>query len=303
LSLSLPTELQRVIPDAVRRTMSQPDITSRISESLIAPLTKTVELEFSHTLSTTIVPTFQRLAVDAINKVVVEADQKQNETIRMLEDMHQQDSRKIEQLMSAVQSMSETIAGMAKSQSDMAKAQADFQDQVRQAQAEYSQSYDSTAAPTPQQPKPQPKPQKTPEQLEAEEIEGLLRSGRYEDGTIKWLQSKERQAELFDEVMVRYRYDPLPNLSQLVLLSVSAAVSVKFEHKIMERLSWLEGVLAVLDPMDGEIHEICHRIMVVVVQRLEQLYMNTAEKNMQNPILRKIPSIARRARELSAMCG
>ena len=65
----------------------------------------------------------------------------------------------------------------------------------------------------------------------------------------KWLQSKERQAELFDEVMVRYRYDFLPNLSQLVLLSVSAAVSVKFEHKVMERLSWLEGVLAVLNPM------------------------------------------------------
>lgn len=64
----------------------------------------------------------------------------------------------------------------------------------------------------------------------------------------QWLQSKERQAELFDEVMVRYRYDFLPNLSQLVLLSVSAAVSVKFEHKVMERLSWLEGVLAVLDP-------------------------------------------------------
>jgi hypothetical protein len=65
----------------------------------------------------------------------------------------------------------------------------------------------------------------------------------------QWLQSKERQAELFDEVMVRYRYDFLPNLSQLVLLSVSAAVSVKFEQKVMERLSWLEGVLAVLDPM------------------------------------------------------
>lgn len=49
--------------------------------------------------------------------------------------------------------------------------------------------------------------------------------------------------------MVRYRYDFLPNLSQLVLLSVSAAVSVKFEHKVVERLSWLEGVLSVLDPM------------------------------------------------------
>lgn len=48
---------------------------------------------------------------------------------------------------------------------------------------------------------------------------------------------------------MRYRYDFLPNLSQLVLLSVSAAVSIKFENKVYERLSWLEGVLAVLDPL------------------------------------------------------
>jgi hypothetical protein len=41
--------------------------------------------------------------------------------------------------------------------------------------------------------------------------------------------------------------------------------------------------------------------MVVVVQRLEQLYMSTAESTPQNQILRKIPSIARRARELSTM--
>lgn len=99
--------------------------------------------------------------------------------------------------------------------------------------------------------------------------------------------------------MVRYHYDFLPNLSQLVLLSVSAAVSVKFDHKVMDRLSWLEGVLAVLDPMDPEIHEICQRIMGVVVQRLEQLYMSVSVADHNNPILRKIPAIARRAKELS----
>lgn len=43
--------------------------------------------------------------------------------------------------------------------------------------------------------------------------------------------------------------------------------------------------------------------MAVVVQRLEQLYMSTAEKNMADPILRKIPAIARRARELSSMAA
>jgi len=47
--------------------------------------------------------------------------------------------------------------------------------------------------------------------------------------------------------------------------------------------------------------------MVVVVQRLEQLYMSTAEmsahqnQQLSHSILKKIPAIARRARELSAI--
>jgi len=283
LSTSLPHELRNVVPDAVNRALLQPDLLNRLSESLTHPLIQAVEREFSHNLHATLIPTFQKVAAETAQKAVFESERKQNETITTLQQMHLNDSRKIDQLMSTVKQLSETVSAMAKSQTE-------FQDQVRQAQADYSQA---NAAETTQQ--------KSAEQLEAEEIEELLRSGKYEDGTIKWLQSKERQAELFDEVMVRYRYDFLPNLSQLVLLSVSAAVSVKFDHKVMERLSWLEGVLAVLDPMDPEIQEICHRIMVVVVQRLEQLYMSTAESTPQNQILRKIPSIARRARELSTM--
>lgn len=41
--------------------------------------------------------------------------------------------------------------------------------------------------------------------------------------------------------------------------------------------------------------------MVVVVQRLEQLYITVAGASPQDTILRKIPSIARRAKELSSM--
>ncbi|KAI5852202.1 hypothetical protein BZA05DRAFT_337241 [Tricharina praecox] len=289
LAVSLPQELRAIVPNAVNQSLAQPDLLNRVTENLSRPLTQVVERELTHCIHNTMVPAFQKLAIETAQKAVTEAERKHNETITALEQMHRNDSRKIDQLMATVQQMAETM-------NNMAKNQAEFQEQVRQAQVEYYEHGGQAI-----------EPEKSAEQLEAEEIEDLLRSGKYEDGTIKWLQSKERQAELFDEVMVRYRYDFLPNLSQLVLLSVSAAVSVKFEHKVMERLSWLEGVLAVLDPMDPEIHEICNRIMVVVVQRLEQLYMSTAEtsehqnQQISHPILKKIPAIARRARELSAM--
>jgi hypothetical protein len=38
--------------------------------------------------------------------------------------------------------------------------------------------------------------------------------------------------------------------------------------------------------------------MDILIQRLESLYMAIAENNPHNPILRKIPPLSRRAREL-----
>ncbi|PWW72632.1 hypothetical protein C7212DRAFT_224220 [Tuber magnatum] len=294
LTATLPAELHSIVPEAMKKIFGQPEFMARIGEAISRPLAYSVEQEISKTICRSLVPTFKQLSDETAGRLIAEFDRKHNETIQTLERVHIQDTRKIEQLTNTVKSLVDVVQAMAKSQ-------AEFQDQVQRAQAEYVQAYEQTgeSGPAPMAPTPPPPP--TPEQLETEETENFLRNGKYEEGTIKWLQSKERQAELFDEVVVRYRYDFLPNLSQLVLLSVSAAVSIKFENKVYERLSWLEGVLAVLDPMDPEIHEICHRIMAVVVQRLEQLYMRTAEKNIADPILRKIPSIARRARELSSM--
>ncbi|TGZ77765.1 hypothetical protein EX30DRAFT_343837 [Ascodesmis nigricans] len=319
LAASIPGELRQCVPDAVNRALSHPDMLNRISDALAHPLSQTIEREFSHAMHTSLIPTFQNLAMETTRKSIAELECSHNDTIARLEHMRMQDAKKIDQLMSTIRHLSDTMSTMVKQQSD-------FQDQVRQAQEDFFAGQSAAAVPqraapepishhhhrpsqqypphqhTPRQyQQPVPPPHKTPEQREAEEIEELLKAGKYEDGTIKWLQSKERQAELFDEVMVRYRYDFLPNLSQLVLLSVSAAVSVKFEHKVADRLSWLEGVLSVLDPMDPEIHEICHRIMVVVVQRLESLYMAIQQNNQQDKMLRTISSIARRAKELSNM--
>lgn len=275
MGVALPNELRQIVPDAVNRTIGSPEFQDRVAASLNRPLTQSIERELSHSLHNNIIPAFQKLAFETTREAITETERKHNETIARFEQLRYQDSQKIDQLMGTVKTLSDNM-------NTLVKQQADFQDQVRQAQDDYFAGQSPSTAPTPkgqhqqqqqqgyhpqqhphQQPQPTPyHPQqhhghqahhqvqaKTPAQLEAEDIENLLKSGKYEDGTIKWLQSKERQAELFDEVMVHYRYDFLPNLSQLVLLSVSAAVSVKFEHKVAERLSWLEGVLNVLDPM------------------------------------------------------
>jgi hypothetical protein len=38
-----------------------------------------------------------------------------------------------------------------------------------------------------------------------------------------------------------------------------------------------------------------------IAQRLESLYMHIAEQNTQDPLLRKIPSLAKTARDLRAV--
>jgi WD40 repeat protein len=170
LSVSLPAELRAIVPEAINRTLSQPELLSRISDSLTRPLTQAVEREFSHCLHSSMIPAFQKLAVETAQKAVIETERKHGETLAALEQIHRADSRKIDQLMATVQQMAEAMSLMAKKQDE-------FQEQVRQAQAEYYEHGASQVL----------EAEKTAEQLEAEEIEELLRSGKYEDGTIKVL--------------------------------------------------------------------------------------------------------------------
>jgi hypothetical protein len=57
---------------------------------------------------------------------------------------------------------------------------------------------------------------------------------------------------------------------------------------------WLTSAL----PQDPDIREVAPRIMDILVQRLESLYMTIAENDMRDPLLRRIPPLSHRAREL-----
>lgn len=178
----VPAELHAVIPDVIRRTLSQPEFLARISDSIAKPLSQAVEEEMSRAMQTAIIPAFQQIAVQGAEKIVMEQERKQNETIAAMERVHQQDSQKIDQLMGVVKAMSDNITAMAKSQ-------AEFQEQVQRAQAEYVQAYEGDRGEQEVQahaPRvPTPPPQLSPEELEAQDIERLLRNGKYEEGTIK----------------------------------------------------------------------------------------------------------------------
>lgn len=130
---------------------------------------------------------------------------------------------------------------------------------------------------------------------------------------LQWLQSRQ-QAELFDNLFVRRNPSYLTQLSPIVALSVGVAVTSSMQTNVADRLAWLDVVLGSVDLrvratesgvyqrltflQEPELGEIAPRIMEVLTQRLETLYMTMAGNNPHDPILRRIPPLSRRAREL-----
>lgn len=125
-----------------------------------------------------------------------------------------------------------------------------------------------------------------------------------------------QQADLFDNLFVRLNPAYLTGLSPIVALSVGVAVTTSLQTNVAERLSWLEVVLQTVDlrvswflaatspssnvttAQDPDIREVAPRIMDILIQRLESLYMSIAENNPHDPVVRRIPPLSRRAREL-----
>jgi len=101
------------------------------------------------------------------------------------------------------------------------------------------------------------------------------------------------------------------------MLSVAVAVTSTLSTNIGQRLHWLEVVLQNVDPrvchayqnldnfsnisfQDTDLTEVAPRILDIMSQRLNNLYMSVVERNPHDPILRLIAPLARRARELIA---
>ncbi|QIX01390.1 hypothetical protein AMS68_006907 [Peltaster fructicola] len=136
------------------------------------------------------------------------------------------------------------------------------------------------------------------ESSEVQQLTELLNDGEYEQATIKWLQSPQ-QAELFDNLFVRINPVYLRQVSPLIALSVSAAVTSSFDSTVAKRLEWLSSVLDNMDINDPEIRDVIPKIMDVLITRLQGAYMQIAESQpTDQDILRKLASLNRQIGEI-----
>lgn len=134
----------------------------------------------------------------------------------------------------------------------------------------------------------------------------------------QWLQSG-RQDELFEKYFVRYSPEYLGQVSQLVALTVAAAITGLMDDFLAERLSWLEVILHNMDVLvsvfvvsrvvinadvkmqDPTIYELAPRILDVITHRLSDTFMQLSETNPMDPMLAKIPVLVRHTKEIKAL--
>ncbi|MCJ1399569.1 hypothetical protein MMC11_002771 [Xylographa trunciseda] len=298
---TLPAHLKLALPEAVFKSLQHPDVLRVLSDQITTKVANQVERQFSVILNQTVLPSFQNIAIGAAQRMTAETERRMSEQFKQVDNQHREDSSKIDQLTTLVRGLSETVSAMAAAQSGFQSEilrlqQQNAQDRLASSSAKTGsvEAHEASIAPS-----DSPEPLLTPEQQELDNITTLMKEGRFEEGTILWLQSKQ-QGALFDNFFVNCNPAYLRQCQSLVTLSVGAAVTSALDSNLSERLDWLEIVLSILNPLDPDVRGVAPRIMNVLSQRLESQYMRLAEMDHRDPVLHKIPPLARRAREIAA---
>ncbi|CAG8070739.1 unnamed protein product [Penicillium nalgiovense] len=315
-------ELRQVLPKAVINVMQQPPVVKAVSDSVAQKLAPRIETEVTRIMQSSIGPMLESLA-STTKKVELDMERHFKAQINHYEAQRQSDTAKIEEMSAALRGLSKTVSLLAANQGHQIRqsqspqheiphreilnvnkrssSRQPSENQMRMSQPLSQPGLQPQAIPV-QAPAPIPVASpmaRSPEEIEMGDIVQLINTGHYEQGTIKWLQSNQ-QADLFDNFFVHISPTYLSRLSAIVMLSVAVAVTTTMQTNIGQRLHWLEVVLQNVNPRDTDLHEVAPRILDIMSQRLNTLYMSVVERNPHDPILRLISPLARRARDLHA---
>ncbi|KAJ5264038.1 hypothetical protein N7505_007959 [Penicillium chrysogenum] len=313
-------ELRQVLPKAVINAMQQPPVVKAVSDSVAQKLAPRIETEVTRVMQSSIAPMLECLA-RTTKKVESDMERHFKAQINHYETQRQSDTAKIEEMSAALRGLSKTVSLLAANQGHQIQQSQSPQHEIPHREILNVNKRSSTRQPSENQvrmsqPLSQPRLQpqaipvqapapvpvaspiaRSPEEIEMGDIVQLINTGHYEQGTIKWLQSNQ-QADLFDNFFVHISPAYLSRLSAIVMLSVAVAVTTTMQTNIGQRLHWLEVVLQNVNPRDTDLHEVAPRILDIMSQRLNTLYMSVVERNPHDPILRLISPLARRARDL-----
>ncbi|WPH04026.1 Hypothetical protein R9X50_00691000 [Acrodontium crateriforme] len=294
LSNSVQHEVKTALPVALQQALKDPQVQRTISDIIAKQVATTVQQQVSALLQKSL----PNMATEASQRMVSEVERRISQQLHRAETQHQQDNLKIEELSNLVRGLSMTVKNMAESQ-------VSFQEQILKTQQDRSKTSirvgdvtDAAASSTKTTSIEKP----APEDYEVTRITEMLVAGEYEEATIQWLQSA-RQGELFDLLFVRVNPEYLRQVTPLVALSVSAAITASFDTNTDQRLDWLSNVLSQINIKDQDIMDVAPKIMDVLGQRLQGAYMQISEANPNDIALRKISALNKQVNDVRRMTG
>lgn len=269
VSQTVHQELASVLSSEVNNTLQTPQMLQRVGDDISRRISGQISQDISHTINTTVTDTMRKVASVTASEVVASTEARLMDQIAQLQRQQSAQVETMNQVNMALQSVAQTVQAMS-------QAQVAFQNQVledrRSAQAqEHARSAAVHQAPTQisqavhQAPPAQhrapsgftaspvsstramPARQRTKAELETEEVTSLMEQRKYEEGSIKWLQSSQ-PVKLFDDLFVRFTPDYLAtDVSPLVAFSIGVTVANSLSTNTDQRLQWINAALDAID--------------------------------------------------------
>jgi WD40 repeat protein len=240
VSGSINKELKAAIPGAISAALRDSQVTRALSTHIVDEVTKQVKMDMGGLVQRSMQTVQTNMAsqmtqsTQSTQKAILDTESKLGARFRELSEQQSQQAAMLSQLTSSVRDLTSMVQSM--------------KEENGRLMSQMSQQ------PTPQAPIPAVKREaevepEAPQSEEAAEIARLtqmLKNAEYQQATIEWLQSSN-QAELFDNLFRFLNPLYLQQVSSLVALSVSAAITSSFTTNVEMRLEWLGTIVSNID--------------------------------------------------------
>lgn len=234
---SMAKELKAAVPAAISAALRDGQVTRALSTHIVDEVTKQVKMDMGGLV--------QRSMQTVQTNMASQMTQSSQSTQKAILDVESKLSANIREMSQHQSKQNEMLAQLTSSVRDLASM-------VQSMKTEHGRLLDQLS----QQPhapqaaqrgvEPEPETSSTGEPTEIARLTQMLKETNYQQATIEWLQSPN-QAELFDNLFMYLNPLYLQQVSSLVALSVSAAITSSFETNVDKRLDWLGTIVSNID--------------------------------------------------------
>jgi WD40 repeat protein len=246
VSESIAKELKAAVPSAISAALRDSQVTRALSSHIVDEVTKQVKMDMGGLVQRSMQTVQTNMASQmtqssqSTQKAILDVEHKLSAGLREVSEQQSQQNAMLAQLSASVRDLSSLVQSMKEDQSRALRQAAQQTPQASSASTQRDSEAETAVA-------------QVEEPTEVERLTQMLRNAEYQQATIEWLQSAN-QAELFDNLFRFLNPLYLQQVSSLVALSVSAAITSSFETNVELRLEWLGTIVSNIDTSVSFMH-------------------------------------------------